>query len=111
MIIISSIVLFVICIFPFMAVGWMIPVITIGLGVVAGTIVPSTFAAVPEIMASRQLAGLGMAVLALGQNLGMFIGPIMFGRLAESIGWVGAGYFLIPVSAISVIAVCLAKFR
>jgi hypothetical protein len=52
-----------------------------------------------------------MAVLALGQNLGMFIGPMMFGRLAESIGWTGAGYFLIPVSAISVIAVCLAKFR
>jgi MFS family permease len=111
MIIISSVVLSVICLFSFIAVGWMIPVITIGLGVVAGTIVPATFAAVSEIMVSRQSAGLGMAVLALGQNLGMFIGPIMFGRLAESIGWAGAGYFLVPVSAISVIAVCLAKFR
>ncbi len=111
MIIISSVVLCVICIFPFIAVGWMIPVLTMGLGVVAGTIVPVTFAAVPEIMGLRHLAGLGMAVLALGQNLGMFIGPIMFGILAESIGWTGAGYFLIPVAAISVIAVCLAKFR
>ena len=111
MIIISSVVLSVICLFSFIAVGWMIPVITIGLGVVAGTIVPATFAAVPEIMVSRQLAGLGMAVLALGQNLGMFIGPIIFGSLAESMGWAGAGYFLVPVSAISVIAVCLAKFR
>jgi MFS family permease len=111
MIILSSIVLSVICMFPFIATGWMIPALTIGLGVVAGTIVPATFAAVPEIMVSRQLAGLGMAVLALGQNMGMFIGPIMFGKLAESIGWAGAGYFLIPVSAISVIAVCLAKFR
>jgi MFS family permease len=111
MIIISSVVLSVICMFPFIATGWMIPLLTIGLGVVAGTIVPATFAAVPEIMVSRQSAGLGMAVLALGQNLGMFIGPIMFGRLAESIGWTGAGYFLVPISAISVIAVCLAKFR
>ena len=111
MIIISSVVLSVICVFPFIAIGWMIPVLTIGLGVVAGTIVPATFAAVPEIMVSRQLAGLGMAVLSLGQNLGMFIGPIMFGSLAESIGWTGAGYFLVPVSAIGVIAVCLAKFR
>jgi MFS family permease len=111
MIIISSVVLSLICMFPFIAIGWMIPMLTIGLGVVAGIIVPVTFAAVPEIMVSRQLAGLGMAVLALGQNLGMFIGPMMFGRLAESIGWTGAGYFLVPVSAISVIAVCLAKFR
>jgi MFS family permease len=47
----------------------------------------------------------------MGQNLGMFIGPIMFGKLVESIGWSGAGYVLIPVSAISVIAVYLAKFR
>jgi MFS family permease len=111
LIIISSLVLSVICIFSFIATGWLIPVLIIGLGVIAGTIVPATFAAVPEIMASPQLAGLGMAVLALGQNLGMFIGPIMFGRLAESIGWTGAGYVLVPVSAISVIAVCLAKFR
>ncbi len=111
LIILSSIVLSVICVFPFIATGWMIPALTIALGIIAGTIVPATFAAVPEIMGSRQLAGLGMSVLALGQNLGMFIGPIMFGRLAESLGWTGAGYILIPVSVISVIAVYLAKFR
>jgi MFS family permease len=110
-IIISSAVLSVICMFPFIATGWMIPVLTFALGTIAGTIVPATFAAVPEIMVSPQLAGLGMALLALGQNLGMFIGPIMFGRLAESLGWTGAGYILGPVSAISVIAVWLAKFR
>jgi MFS family permease len=91
--------------------GWMIPVLIIALGIVAGTIVPATFAAVPEIMKSRELAGSGMAVLALGQNLGMFIGPIMFGKLAESMGWVGAGYVLVPVCAISVISIWLAKFR
>jgi MFS family permease len=101
----------VICIFPFIATGWMIPMLTIALGTIAGTIVPATFAAVPEIMVSRQLAGVGMAVLALGQNLGMFIGPIMFGRLVESVGWVGAGYALAPVCAISVIAVYAARFR
>jgi len=111
MIIISSAVLSVICIFPFIATGWMIPVLTVALGTVAGTIVPATFAAVPEIMVSRQLAGLGMAVLALGQNLGMFIGPIVFGKLVESVGWAGAGYALAPVCAISVIAVYTAKFR
>lgn len=111
LIIISSVILSVICVFSFMATGWMIPVLTILLGVIAGTIVPATFAAVSEVMVSRQLAGLGMSVLAMGQNLGMFIGPIIFGRLVESIGWSGAGSVLVPVSAISVLAVCLAKVR
>jgi MFS family permease len=111
MIIISSAILSVICMFPFIATGWMIPMLTIALGTIAGTIVPATFAAVPEIMVSRQLDGLGMAVLAMGQNLGMFIGPIMFGKLVESVGWAGAGYALVPVCAISVIAVYTARFR
>jgi hypothetical protein len=54
---------------------------------------------------------IGNGGAGFGQNLGMFIGPIRFGKLAESIGWAGAGYALIPVCAIGVIAVCLAKFR
>jgi MFS family permease len=111
LIIIASVFMAPICLFPFIATGWIVPVLIIGMGVVSGIIVPATFAAVPEVMGSRQLAGLGMAVLALGQNLGMFIGPIMFGRIVESMGWAVAGYFLIPVCAISVMAVCLAKFR
>jgi ACS family glucarate transporter-like MFS transporter len=111
MIIFSSIILAALCVFPFFATGWMIPAFTISLGIIAGSIVPATFAAVPEIMGSQRLAGLGMAVLAMGQNLGMFVGPIVFGWLAESIGWTAAGYILAPVSVISVIAVWLAKFR
>lgn len=111
LIIISSVVLSPICVFPFIATGWVIPVLIFAFGTIAGTIVPATFAAVPEITVSRQLAGLGMAVLALGQNLGMFIGPIVFGKLVESMGWAGAGYTLAPVCAISVIAVYMARFR
>jgi MFS family permease len=110
-IIISSVLMGLICLFLFVTSGWMIPALIIALGVIAGIIVPASFAAVPEVMPSRELAGSGMAVLALGQNLGMFIGPIMFGLLAESIGWAGAGYMLVPVCATSAIAIWLAKFR
>ena len=111
LIVVSSVITALICLFPFTATGWMIPAFTIGLGIVSGTIVPSTFAAVPDVMVSPESAGVGMAVLALGQNLGMFVGPIMFGKLVETVGWVGAGYALIPVCIVGVIAVCLAKFR
>lgn len=111
LIVVPSVFTAVICLFPFAVTGWMIPALIIALGLVSGTIVPATFAAVPEVMGSRQMAGLGMAVLALGQNLGMLIGPMIFGKLAETMGWAGAGYSLIPVCAIGATAVWLAKFR
>ena len=111
LIVISSVFTALICLFPFVVTGWMIPALIVALGLVSGTIVPATFAAVPEVMVSRQMAGLGMAVLALGQNVGMLIGPIMFGKIAETAGWAVAGYSLVPVCVIGAIAVCLAKFR
>jgi MFS family permease len=111
LIIVSSVLMTLICLFFFIATGWVVPMLWIGLGLLAGTIVPATFAAVPEVMESRELAGSGMAVLALGQNLGMFIGPMLFGRLVDSMGWTNAGYVLVPVCAVSVIAIWSAKFR
>jgi hypothetical protein len=47
----------------------------------------------------------------VGQNLGMFIGPAVFGGLVESIGWVTAGYLLIPVCFAGIIAGWLVKVR
>jgi MFS family permease len=111
LIILASVLLAPISLFPFIVTGWMIPALVIGFGLLSGIIVPATFAAVPEVMISRQSAGSGMAVLALGQNFGMFVGPITFGKIAESMGWTGAGFALIPACIISVIAVSLAKFR
>jgi MFS family permease len=53
LIVISSVLTASICLFPFVVTGWLIPAFTIGLGIVSGTIVPATFAAVPDVMASR----------------------------------------------------------
>ncbi len=108
---ISSLLMAPICFSLFLATGWMIPALMITFGLVAGTIVPATFAAVPEVMASPRMAGSGMAVLALGQNLGMFVGPILFGKLADSAGWTGAGFMLVPVCVLAAAAVWLARFR
>jgi MFS family permease len=82
--------------FPFKVVGWQIYAFMILLGFIAGAVPTATFAAAPEMMRKPELAGLGMAVVMFGQNLGMFIGPILFGRLVENLGWVTAGYCLIP---------------
>lgn len=108
---VSSLLMAPICFSLFLATGWLVPALMITFGLVAGTIVPATFAAVPEVMASRRMAGSGMAVLAMGQNLGMFVGPILFGKLADAAGWTGAGFMLVPVCVLAAAAVWLARFR
>ncbi len=96
---------------PFHVTGWMIPALMVLMGILVGPIPTATFSAVPEIMKLPQLAGIGMAVLALGQNLGMVIGPAIFGPLVESVGWATAGYLMIPVCALAIIAAWLTKVR
>lgn len=84
-------------VFLFKVADWQIYALMIVLGAVSGAIPTATFAAVPEVMGKPQLAGIGMAIVMMCQNLGMFVGPILFGNLVESLGWVVAGYWLIPV--------------
>lgn len=83
--------------FPFKIFGWQIITFMILQGLVAGAIPTAVFAAAPEIMIEPELAGWGMSVVMLGQNLGFFIGPIFFGMIVEGPGWVIAGYTLIPI--------------
>jgi predicted MFS family arabinose efflux permease len=96
---------------PFKIAGWLMPAFAVVLGIVAGPVPTATFAAVPEVMGRPQLAGIGMAVMALGQSLGMFIGPVLFGKLVEMAGWAAAGYMLIPICLLGVVAGWLVKVR
>ena len=82
--------------FPFKILGWQIFVYMILQGTFAGAVPTATFAAAPEVMKKPELAGLGMAVVMFGQPPGFFVGPILFGKLVESLGWVYAGDCLIP---------------
>ena len=111
LVVVSSLLLAPISVALFLATGWLVPALMATFGLVAGITVPAIFAAVPEVMGSPRLAGPGMAVLALGQNLGMFIGPILFGMLADSAGWTGAGYMLAPVCVLAAAAAWMARFR
>jgi len=97
--------------FPFTITGVFIPLWMILLGIIAGFIPTATFAAAPEIMQRPELAGMGMAVVTFGQNLGMFIGPVIFGALVESSGWAAAGYWMIPVLLLGLVAGWLVRVR
>lgn len=107
------IIMAVLFIFPFSVTGWMIPAFMIAFGILAGPIAPIILAAVPEVMPSLKLAGIGMGVAALCQNLGMFLGPIIFGLLLDitAQNWALSGYLMIPICLIGAITAWLVKIR
>ncbi|MCL2877372.1 MAG: MFS transporter [Acidobacteria bacterium] len=94
--------------------GWQIPVYMLVFGLFGGPIAPILLAAVPEVSKRPQLIGIGMACSALCQNLGMYIGPSLFIRIVGNPigdGWATAGYWMIPICVIGIIAVWRIKVR
>jgi MFS family permease len=97
---------------PFTITGWMIPLYMIVFGFVGGPIAPILLASVPEVSAKPQLIGIGMGVAALGQNIGMYVGPSLFIRIqATTHSWATAGYWMIPICLIGMIAACRTRVR
>jgi MFS family permease len=96
---------------PFNVTGWQIFAYLIVLGLVIGAIPTATFAAAPEVMGDPRLSGLALGIVIFGQNLGMVLGPILFGELAEKLGWSAAGYCVIPVLLLGFIFGRMVKVR
>jgi hypothetical protein len=69
------------------------------------------FAAVPEVMERPDLAGKGMAVLTLGQNLGFVVGPVFFNSLVQTLGCVGAGCARAPLMLVTAAIGWFARVR
>ena len=100
----------IVLLFPFTLSGWVIPVLMVAAGILGGPIAPVSLAAVPEIVPPQHV-GIALGVVAFGQNLGMFAGPALFGWILETTSWATAGYLLIPVCMVAVIAAWLVKIR
>jgi predicted MFS family arabinose efflux permease len=96
---------------PFHLTGWTLYAFVLLLGLVSAAIPAATFAAAPEVMGNPRLAGMGLAVVALGMNLGIVIGPILLGMLVETMGWAMAGYWLAPVCLLGFVAAWMVKVR
>jgi len=62
-------------------------------------------------MVGREGAGLGLAVIMVGQNLGMFVAPALFGEVVEAIGWSPAAAWLVPVALLGAVAGWLVRVR
>jgi len=87
-------------IFPtllYLADGIWIPFLLVFYGLFVGAIPTAIFSAVPEVMGNPKSAGLGLAIITLGQNLGFVLGPAVFGLLVSKLNWTLASLCLIPV--------------
>jgi len=98
-------------IFPFRVTGWQIITVMIVQGLLVGAIPTATFAAASEVMRKPEWAGLGLAVVLIGQNIGQLLGPILFGEIVERSGWVMAGYLLIPFCLVGFVSGWMVKVR
>ena len=99
------------CLFPLRVTGWQIVAFVIVQGLVGGVIPTATLVAAPEVMRKPELAGMGLAVVLVGQNLGQLLGPIVFGQLVDQIGWVYAGYMLNPVCLLGFVSGWFVRIR
>jgi MFS family permease len=93
-----------------LSLGWLIVLVVIN-GLVMGVIPTTIFAAAVERAGDERLGGVAMAVIMVGQNAGMLLGPLVFGALAEASGWPAAFASLAVMSALGLLAGWLARVR
>ena len=103
--------------FIFSVTGWMIPLYLFVFGIVGGPIATVLLAAVPEVARKVQFIGIGMAVAILGQQIGSYIGPWLFGKIldlsatVDIAAYATGGYWMIPVCLVGIIATFFIKVR
>jgi len=75
------------------------------LGFIGGFVPTGVFSGAVEMAGDERLSGMAMAVIQIGQNAGMLLGPLVFGWVIESGGgWQTAFWILAPVSLLGAAA-------
>jgi len=87
-------------------------VLAAGIGFAGGFVPTGVFSAGVEVVGDERVAGMAMAVIQIGQNSGMLLGPLVFGWAVHSGGgWQTAFWILVPVSVLGAISGWAAKIR
>ncbi len=95
----------------FVGEGGFLPLV-IAMGLVGGFVPTGVFSAGVEAVGDERLAGMAMAVIQVGQNAGMLMGPLAFGGIVEAAGgWQIAFWMLVPVCAVGAMAGWMARMR
>jgi MFS family permease len=97
---------------PYHLTGAAIPLFLAVFGLMSGALPTMIFASVPEVVQRPELAGIGMGGVVTLQNLGLLLGPVMFGRIVQVSGnWALAGYAMIPITLLAVLVGSLIDVR
>jgi predicted MFS family arabinose efflux permease len=81
-------------------------------GFIGGFVPTGVFSAAVETVGNERLSGMAMAVIQIGQNAGMLLGPLVMGWVIESGGgWQTAFWVLAPVSILGAVAGWLVRIR
>ena len=83
----------------------------IALGFIAGFVPTGVFLAGIEVVGDERLGGMAMAIIQIGQNAGMLLGPLVLGWMIESGSWAIAFWTLAPVGALGAVASWMARVR
>jgi predicted MFS family arabinose efflux permease len=82
------------------------------LGFIGGFVPTGVFSGAVEMAGDERLSGMAMAVIQIGQNAGMLLGPLVMGWLIESGGgWQTAFWVLAPVSVLGAVAGWMSRIR
>ncbi|MDH4267003.1 MAG: MFS transporter [Deltaproteobacteria bacterium] len=112
-----------ICVLPMLLLAFLFPIsfsvsedmflpLVMALGFIGGFVPAGVFSSGVEVVGDERLGGMAMAVIQIGQNGGMLLGPLIFGWMVESWGgWQMAFWTLTPLSVIGAIAGWRAKIK
>ena len=111
----------VICALPLLVMAFLFPAnamvsenvflaLVVAIGFFGGFIPTGVFSSAADVVGDDRLAGIAMAVIQIGQNTGMLLGPLVFGLLIESSGWQVAFWALAPISVLGTISGLIANF-
>jgi hypothetical protein len=79
------------------------------LGLAANCIPTAVFTLAPGTMPSHELAGLSLAILTAGSNVGMLLGPPALAAALHGGGWASGSICLVLVMGLGLIATPLAR--
>ena len=90
--------------------GLLVPLLMI-VGFVAAFVPTGALAAVPDLAPDPRLSGMAMAIVQIGQNVGMLLGPLTVGSIAGAAGWQIAILALAPMSLLGALAAWVTRMR
>ena len=66
--------------------------------------------AIPGIIRKPELIGVASGIFFMGINAAGIIGPPLLGVLVQSVGWINAGYAMVPIVALGIAFCWLTRF-